>query len=136
MRIKSIVHVVAAWIMLVLTSEFSLTVAYDICDTNPWARILYVALNISGLLAAFYLYTRYIMKIKMQDLRLETFPGKTMVRYSSYYAIGNMLLLFSFVKGTFASQNLTMKEMINALTLSVLSLGILPAVTEEMVFRE
>ena len=64
MRIKSIVHVVAAWIMLVLTSEFSLTVAYDICDTNPWARILYVALNISGLLAAFYLYTRYIMKIK------------------------------------------------------------------------
>lgn len=58
-----------------------------------------------------------------------------MVRYSSYYAIGNMLLLFSFVKGTFASQNLTMKEMINALTLSVLSLGILPAVTEEMVFR-
>ena len=28
-----------------------------------------------------------------------------------------------------------MKEMINALTLSVLSLGILPAVTEEMVFR-
>ena len=38
MRIKSIVHVVTAWIMLVLTSEFSLTVAYDICDTNPWAR--------------------------------------------------------------------------------------------------
>ena len=61
MRIKSIVHVVAAWIMLVLTSEFSLTVAYDICDTNPWARILYVALNISSLLAAFYLYTRYII---------------------------------------------------------------------------
>ena len=77
MRIKSIVHVVAAWIMLVLTSEFSLTVAYDICDTNPWARILYVALNISSLLAAFYLYTRYIMKIKMQDLRLgKPFPER------------------------------------------------------------
>ena len=100
MRIKSIVHVVAAWIMLVLTSEFSLTVAYDICDTNPWARILYVALNISGLLAAFYLYTRYIMKIKNAGSSIgETFPGKTMVRYSSYYAIGNMLLLFSFCKG-------------------------------------
>lgn len=84
MRIKSIVHVVAAWIMLVLTSEFSLTVAYDICDTNPWARILYVALNISGLLAAFYLYTRYIMKIKMQDLRLgKPFPERQWCKMSS-----------------------------------------------------
>lgn len=46
MRIKPIFHVMTAWIMLVLTSEFSLTVAYDICDTNPWARILYVVLNI------------------------------------------------------------------------------------------
>lgn len=33
------------------------------------------------------------MKIKYQDLRLKPF-GKTMVRYSSYYAIGNMLLYF------------------------------------------
>ena len=56
MRIKSIVHVVAAWIMLVLTSEFSLTVAYDICDTNPWARILYVAIEYFRSVGCFFIY--------------------------------------------------------------------------------
>lgn len=136
MRIKPIFHVMTAWIMLVLTSEFSLTVAYDICDTNPWARILYVALNISSLLAAFYLYTRYIMKIKMQDLRLgKPFPERKWCVTAVIMPLAICCFYFLFVKGTFASQNLTMKEMINALTLSVLSLGILPAVTEEMVFR-
>lgn len=136
MKIKTIFHVVAAWIMLVLTSEFSLTVAYDICDINPWARILYVILNISSLLTAFYLYTRYIMKIKMHDLRLgKPFPERKWCITAVIMPLAICCFYLLFVKGTFASQNLTMKEMINALTLSVLSLGILPAVTEEMVFR-
>ena len=136
MRIKPIFHVMTAWIMLVLTSEFSLTVAYDICDTNPWARILYVALNISGLLAAFYLYTRYIMKIKMQDLRLgKPFPERKWCITAVIMPLAICCFYLLFVKGTFASQNLKLKDLINVLTLSVLSLGILPAVTEEMVFR-
>lgn len=136
MKIKTIFHVVVAWIMLVLTSEFSLTVAYDICDINPWARILYVILNISSLLTAFYLYTRYIMKIKMHDLRLgKPFPERKWCITAVIMPLAICCFYLLFVKGTFASQNLTMKEMINALTLSVLSLGILPAVTEEMVFR-
>ena len=97
MRIKSIVHVMAAWIMLVLTSECSLTAAYNICDTNPWARILYVALNISSLLAAFYLYTRYIMKIKMQDLRLgKPFPERKWCVTASYYVRWPIMLTFIF----------------------------------------
>ena len=93
-------------------------------------------MNISGLLAAFYLYTRYIMKIKMQDLRLgKPFPERQWCVTAVIMPLAICCFYFLFVKGTFASQNLTMKEMINALTLSVLSLGILPAVTEEMVFR-
>ena len=100
MRIKPIFHVMTAWIMLVLTSEFSLTVAYDICDTNPWARILYVVLNISSLLAAFYLYTRYIMKIKMQDLRLgKPFPERKWCVTAVIMPLAICCFLFSFCKG-------------------------------------
>lgn len=111
MRIKSIFHVAAAWIMLVLTSECSLMVAYDICDTNPWARILYVALNISGLLAAFYLYTRYFMKIRMQDIRLgKPFPERKWCITAVIMPLAICCFYFLFVKGTFASQNLTMKK--------------------------
>lgn len=136
MKIKSIFHIVAAWLMLVLTSEFSLTIAYDICDTNPWARIVYVILNIFSLLAAFYLYTRYFMKIRMQDIRLgKPFPERKWCITAVIMPLAICCFYLLFVKGTFASQNLTLKDLINVLTLSVLSLGILPAVTEEMVFR-
>lgn len=76
------------------------------------------------------------MKIKMQDLRLgKPFPERKWCVTAVIMPLAICCFYFLFVKGTFASQNLTMKEMINALTLSVLSLGILPAVTEEMVFR-
>ena len=111
MRIKSIVHVVAAWIMLVLTSEFSLTVAYDICDTNPWARILYVALNISSLLAAFlFIYQIYYEDKNAGSPIGETFPERQWCVTAVIMPLAICCFYFLFVKGTFASQNLTMKE--------------------------
>ena len=121
--------------MLVLTSEFSLTVAYDICDTNPWARIFVCGIEYFRSVGCFlFIYQIYYEDKNAGSSIGQSFPERQWCVTAVIMPLAICCFYFLFVKGTFASQNLTMKEMINALTLSVLSLGILPAVTEEMGF--
>ena len=47
----------------------------------------------------------------------------------------NMPFLYIFTKGTFEKGSLTYKEIMDVVTISILSSGIKKAVTEEIVFR-
>ena len=64
------VHIAIAFILIQLTDEFSIAFAYGICEKNPYVRILYVTFAILSLLTMIYLYTKYIIRIQMQDLFL------------------------------------------------------------------
>ena len=119
MKIKCTFHIAIAFILIQLTDEFSIAFAYGICEKNPYVRILYVTFAILSLLTMIYLYTKYIIRIQMQDL----FLGMPLLFY------------IFFTKGTFEKGNLTYKEIIDVVTISILSSGIKAAVTEEIVFR-
>lgn len=58
-----------------------------------------------------------------------------MVYNSGINAGINMPFYIFFTKGTFEKGNLTYKEIIDVVTISILSSGIKAAVTEEIVFR-
>lgn len=70
MKIKCTFHIAIAFILIQLTDEFSIAFAYGICEKNPYVRILYVTFAILSLLTMIYLYTKYIIRIQMQDLFL------------------------------------------------------------------
>lgn len=100
MKIKCTFHIAIAFILIQLTDEFSIAFAYGICEKNPYVRILYVTFAILSLLTMIYLYTKYIIRIQMQDLFLEMpLPKKKVVYNSGINAGINMPFLYIFYKG-------------------------------------
>ena len=86
--------------LIQLTDEFSIAFAYGICEKNPYVRILYVTFAILSLLTMIYLYTKYIIRIQMQDLFLGMpLPKKKVVYNSGINAGINMPFLYIFYKG-------------------------------------
>lgn len=136
MKIKCTFHIAIAFILIQLTDEFSIAFAYGICEKNPYVRILYVTFAILSLLTMIYLYTKYIMRIQMQDLFLGMpLPKKKWCITAVLMPVLICLFYIFFTKGTFEKGNLTYKEIIDVVTISILSSGIKAAVTEEIVFR-
>ena len=122
--------------LIQLTDEFSIAFAYGICEKNPYVRILYVTFAILSLLTMIYLYTKYIIRIQMQDLFLGMpLPKKKWCITAVLMPVLICLFYIYFTKGTFEKGNLTYKEIIDVVTISILSSGIKAAVTEEIVFR-
>ena len=101
MKIKCTFHIAIAFILIQLTDEFSIAFAYGICEKNPYVRILYVTFAILSLLTMIYLYTKYIIRIQMQDLFLGMpLPKKNVVYNSGINAGINMpFLIYFFDKG-------------------------------------
>ena len=136
MKIKCTFHIAIAFILIQLTDEFSIAFAYGICEKNPYVRILYVTFAILSLLTMIYLYTKYIIRIQMQDLFLGMpLPKKKWCITAVLMPVLICLFYIFFTKGTFEKGNLTYKEIIDVVTISILSSGIKAAVTEEIVFR-
>ena len=136
MKIKCTFHIAIAFILIQLTYEFSIAFAYGICEKNPYVRILYVTFAILSLLTMIYLYTKYIIRIQMQDLFLGMpLPKKKWCITAVLMPVLICLFYIFFTKGTFEKGNLTYKEIIDVVTISILSSGIKAAVTEEIVFR-
>ena len=99
MKIKCTFHIAIAFILIQLTDEFSIAFAYGICEKNPYVRILYVTFAILSLLTMIYLYTKYIIRIQMQDLFLGMpLPKKKVVYNSGINAGINMPFLYIFYK--------------------------------------
>lgn len=90
MKIKCTFHIAIAFILIQLTDEFSIAFAYGICEKNPYVRILYVTFAILSLLTMIYLYTKYIIRIQMQDLFLGMPLPKKVVYNSGINAGINM----------------------------------------------
>ena len=90
-----------SFILIQLTDEFSIAFAYGICEKNPYVRILYVTFAILSLLTMIYLYTKYIIRIQMQDLFFRNAASeKKKVVYNSGINAGiNMPFLYIFYKG-------------------------------------
>jgi hypothetical protein len=100
MKIKCTFHIAIAFILIQLTDEFSIAFAYGICEKNPYVRILYVTFAILSLLTMIYLYTKYIIRIQMQDLFLGMPLTEKKVVYNSGINAGiNMPFLYIFYKG-------------------------------------
>lgn len=136
MKIKCTFHIAIEFILIQLTDEFSIAFAYGICEKNPYVRILYVTFAILSLLTMIYLYTKYIIRIQMQDLFLGMpLPKKKWCITAVLMPVLICLFYIFFTKGTFEKGNLTYKEIIDVVTISILSSGIKAAVTEEIVFR-
>lgn len=133
MKIKCTFHIAIAFILIQLTDEFSIAFAYGICEKNPYVRILYVTFAILSLLTMIYLYTKYIIRIQMQDLFLGMpLPKKKWCITAVLMPVLICLFYIFFTKGTFEKGNLTYKEIIDVVTISILSSGIKAAVTEEI----
>lgn len=98
MKIKCTFHIAIAFILIQLTDEFSIAFAYGICEKNPYVRILYVTFAILSLLTMIYLYTKYIIRIQMQDLFLGMPLPKKVVYNSGINASINMPFIY-FYKG-------------------------------------
>ena len=99
MKIKCTFHIAIAFILIQLTDEFSIAFAYGICEKNPYVRILYVTFAILSLLTMIYLYTKYIIRIQMQDLFLGMpLPKKKVVYNSGINAGINMPFLYIFLQ--------------------------------------
>ena len=137
MKIKMYVPYCNSFILIQLTDEFSIAFAYGICEKNPYVRILYVTFAILSLLTMIYLYTKYIIRIQMQDLFLGMPLPKKKKWCITAVLMPVLICLFYifFTKGTLEKGNLTYKEIIDVVTISILSSGIKAAVTEEIVFR-
>ena len=125
MKIKCTFHIAIAFILIQLTDEFSIAFAYGICEKNPYVRILYVTFAILSLLTMIYLYTKYIIRIQMQDLFLGMpLPKKKWCITAVLMPVLICLFYIFFTKGTFEKGNLTYKEIIDVVTISILSSGI------------
>ena len=114
MKIKCTFHIAIAFILIQLTDEFSIAFAYGICEKNPYVRILYVTFAILSLLTMIYLYTKYIIRIQMQDLFLGMpLPKKKWCITAVLMPVLICLFYIFFTKGTFEKGNLTYKEIID-----------------------
>ena len=72
-----------------------------------------------------YLYTKYIIRIQMQDLFLGMpLPKKKWCITAVLMPVLICLFYIFFTKGTFEKGNLTYKEIIDVVTISILSSGI------------
>ena len=108
MKIKCTFHIAIAFILIQLTDEFSIAFAYGICEKNPYVRILYVTFAILSLLTMIYLYTKYIIRIQMQDLFLGMpLPKKKWCITAVLMPVLICLFYIFFTKGTFEKGNLT-----------------------------
>ncbi len=136
MKIKSIIHVIMAYILINLTDEFSITVANEVCSGYVSSCLLYMVLGIISLLLVVHLYTKYIMKIKMQDIFLgKPLPERKWCIVAVIMPVAICLFYIFFTKGTFVKGQFSKEDLIYAFVLSVFSLGIRAAVTEEIIFR-
>ena len=114
MKIKCTFHIAIAFILIQLTDEFSIAFAYGICEKNPYVRILYVTFAILSLLTMIYLYTKYIIRIQMQDLFLGMpLPKKKWCITAVLMPVLICLFYIFFTKGTLEKGNLTYKEIID-----------------------
>ena len=101
MKIKCTFHIAIAFILIQLTDEFSIAFAYGICEKNPYVRILYVTFAILSLLTMIYLYTKYIIRIQMQDLFLGMpLPKKKWCITAVLMPVLICLFYIFFTKGT------------------------------------
>lgn len=136
MKIKTFLHMIAAYLIFCLAFEFSSHVAFSVCDTEPWGEILYVCVDILTVFILVHLYAKYILKKTFQEIYLgKPGPGMKWCIIAVLIPVAICCFYLLFTKGEMRREALTQSEIIQVLCLTILSEGIRAGVTEEVVFR-
>ncbi len=134
-KLKSIVHTFAALVIFIMVFQFS-SIAFRICKTDNWDTVLYVCVNLLGIIYAVYLYTKYVLKKSFADIYLgKPYPAAKWCIIAILMPLFICLFYVVFTDGVFCREVLTDEDRMYALCTTVLSFGIRAGVTEEIIFR-
>lgn len=134
-KITALFHTISAYVIWEQIRAFAL-VAFSLCSVSPWYEILYVSLNILGIIVAVYLYAKYIMKVELSEMYMgKPLPSLKWCITAVLMPTAVCAFYLIFVEGVFAKGDITESQMIHAVCVTLLSQGLRAAVTEEIIFR-
>ena len=135
MKLKYFMTIPLGYLILSFSRSFSLGVfRYNI--PTPLDNVIYIGLDILAVLFLVYLYNKYVLKKQWLDIYVCK-PGPSVEWFiiAILLSISVLGCCIFLTEGTFAKGDFSRKEIIEAISITLLSGGVRAGITEEVVFR-
>lgn len=139
MKIQSLAHVAAALLIFEIAENFSMAsseIFYRLWESMIAAEIFSVFISVFSVVFLVRLYTVYVLKTPAQKFYIgKPVCGKLWCAAAIVMPVSVSLFYLFFVEGELRVERLPASEAAYAVCVSLLSMGLRAAVTEEIIFR-
>lgn len=139
MKIRSLVHVAAAFLIFEIAENFSMAsseIFYRFWESAIGAEIFSVFISMFSVVFLVRLYTAYVMKTPVQEFYMgKPVWEKLWCAAAVVMPMAVSLFYLFFVEGELRVERLPVSEAAYAVCVSLLSMGLRAAVAEEIIFR-